>query len=224
MTPSERLTRLDREVEDLKQAFLDAGQQLEETPEVDGSYDERWAQIGRRLRDLRADLLPSDYDKDQVAILFATLFDIRDLLDEEQNLDTIDELVLATERVRHVIRDALDEHVAGVSDDVGLVVNEIIRFLPSVTRARIAKLVGVDRRTLARWAKQSGTPSRRLKIVARLVAILRHNWTQDGTVAWFYRGRRDFDGRAPIDLLASDNFDEEALLAAARAGRSMYAS
>jgi hypothetical protein len=224
MTPSERLTRLDREVEELKQAFVDAAQQLEEAPEVDGSYEERWQQIGVRLRELRADLLPSDYDKDQVVILFATLFDIRDLLGEDQSLDTIDELVLATERVRHVIRDALDEHVAGVTGDVGLVIAELIRLLPTTTRASIADLVGVDRRTLARWAKQSGAPPRRLRIVARVVAILRHNWSEDGIVSWFHRPRRDLDGRTPLEVLANDNFDDEALLSAARAGRSMYAS
>jgi hypothetical protein len=224
LTPSERLTRLDREVEDLKQAFVDAAQQLEETPEVDGSYEERWAQISARLRDLRADLQPSDYDKEQVAVLFATLFDIRDLLADHQDLETIDQLVLATERVRHVIRDALDEHVAGVNGDVGLVVGELIRLLPNTTRGTIAELVGVDRRTLARWAKQSGTPSRRLRTVARLVAILRHNWSEDGIVAWFHRRRRDLGGRTPLAVLQEDNFDDEALFSAARAGRSMYGS
>jgi predicted regulator of Ras-like GTPase activity (Roadblock/LC7/MglB family) len=224
MTPSERLTRLDREVEDLKQAFVDAAQQLGDAPEVDGSYEERWAQISARLRDLRADLQPSDYDKDQVAVLFATLFDIRDLVAEDQDLDTIDQLVLASERVRHVIRDALDEHVAGVSGDVGLVVGGLVALLPNTTRTTIAELLGVDRRTLARWGKQSGTPAPRLKTVARLVAILRHNWSEDGIVAWFHRPRRDLEGRAPLAVLAEDNFDEQALLSAARAGRSMYAS
>jgi transcriptional regulator with XRE-family HTH domain len=224
MTPSERLTRLDREVEDLKQAFVDAAQQLEEAPEVDDSYEERWAQISARLRDLRAGLQPSDYDKDQVAALFATLFDIRDLVAEDQDLDTIDQLVLATERVRHVIRDALDEHVAGVSGDVGLVVSELVALLANTRRTAIAELVGVDRRTLARWAKQSGNPTPRLKTVARLVAILRHNWSEAGIVAWFHRPRRDLEGRTPLAVLAEDNFDDQALLSAARAGRSMYAS
>ncbi len=224
MTPSERLTWLDREVEDLKQAFVDAAQQLGDAPEVGGSYEERWAQISARLRDLRAVLQPSDYDKDQVAVLFATLFDIRDLVAEDQDLDTIDQLVLASERVRHVIRDALDEHVAGVSGDVGLVVGELVALLPNTTRTTIAELLGVDRRTLARWGKQSGTPAPRLKTVARLVAILRHNWSEDGIVAWFHRPRRDLEGRTPLAVLAEDNFDDQALLSAARAGRSMYAS
>ncbi len=224
MTPSERLERLDREVEDLKQAFVDAAQQLEKAPEVDGSYDERWASIAKRARGLRAELQPADYDKEQLTLLFEALFEIRDLLDEPQDLDTIDQLVLATERVRHVVRDALDEHVAGACGDVGLLTEELNRLLPNTNRADVANLVGVDRRTLARWTQQSGTPSRRLKTVARVIAILRHNWTEDGIVAWFHRPRRDLNGRTPISVLGDRNFDDQALLSAARAGRSMYAS
>lgn len=224
MTPSQRLTVLDREVEELKQAFVDAAQQLQRAPEVDWSYDERWRSIAQRLRDVRAELQPADYDKDQLAELLASLFDIRDLMAETQTLDTLDTLVLATERVRHVIRDALDERVAGADGDVAVVVDELYRQLPSINRDAIAELVGVNRRTLARWAQQSGTPKRRLSTVARLVAILRHNWTEDGIVAWFHRPRRDLGERTPMTVLGEENFDDQALIAAARAGRSMYAT
>ena len=37
--------------------------------------------------------------------------------------------------------------------------------------------------------------------VARLVAILRHAWTDEGVVAWFYRPRKDLDARKPIELI-----------------------
>jgi hypothetical protein len=225
MTPTERLSRMDREVEELKQAFVDAATQLSEAPEVDNSHDERWEAITRRVRDLRSDLQPADYDKDQLAEFYDTLLDIRDLMDEvPQTLDTIDQLLISTERVRHVVRDALDEHVAGVFTDVGLVVDEMLKRLPGVKRDAVAELVGVDRRTVARWAKQSGPPSRRLATVARLVAILRYNWTPEGIIAWFHRGRRDLGEKKPITLLNEDRFDEDALIAAARAGRSQYAS
>jgi hypothetical protein len=59
--------------------------------------------------------------------------------------------------------------------------------------------------------------------VAALVAVLRHDWTEDGIVAWFNRPRRDLDGRAPIALLDDPN-SEQALLSAARSSRSQYAS
>jgi uncharacterized protein (DUF2384 family) len=224
MTPTERLSRMDQEVESLKQAFVDAAGQLAGAPEVDGSHDERWAAITKRLHDLRTELRPEDYDKDQLAEFYSTILDIRDLMDENCTLDTIDQLVINIERVRHVVRDALDEHVAGVADDVGLVVDELLGRLADITREVVGDLVGVDRRTLARWAKQSGTPTRRLATVARLVAILHHNWTPEGVVAWFYRPRRDLGGKKPITLLGDANFDADALISAARAGRSQYAS
>lgn len=225
MTPTERLSRKDREVEDLKQAFVDAATQLAASPDVDGSHDERWRAISKRVRDLGRNLQPTDYDKDQLTEFFSTVLEIRDLLDAHPHtLDTIDALLLSVERVRHVVRDALDEHVAGVFDDVGLVVDELLKRLPGVTRNALAELLGVDRRTIPRWAKQSGTPPRRVATVARLVAILRHNWTADGIVAWFHRPRRDLGGRKPIAVLGDDPFDEDALISAARAGRSHYAS
>jgi hypothetical protein len=224
MTPTERLSRMDQDVENLKQAFVDAAVQLAGSPEVDGSHDERWESITKRLYDLRTELQPADYDKDQLAEFFSTILDIRDLMDEDCTLDTIDRLLVHIERVRHVVRDALDEHVAGVADDVGLVAQELLDRLSGVGREAIGELVGVDRRTLARWVKQTGTPTRRLATVARLVAILRHNWTPEGVVAWFHRPRRDLANKKPIVVLNDNNFDADALIAAARAGRSQYAS
>jgi uncharacterized protein (DUF2384 family) len=76
------------------------------------------------------------------------------------------------------------------------------------------EIVGVDRRTLSRWKKQSGPPKRRVRMVASLVAVLRHNWTEEGIVAWFYRPRRDLDGRKPIALLDDPNEDYALIIAA----------
>lgn len=225
MTPTERLSRKDREVEDLKRAFVDAAVHLAAAPEVDGSHDDRWRAIDRRVRVLGRDLQATDYDKDQLAEFYSTVLEIRDLMDTDPHtLDTIDALLLAIERVRHVVRDALDEHVAGVFDDVGLVIGELLTRLPGVKRDALAQLLGVDRRTIPRWAKQSGAPPRRVAAVARLVSILCHNWTPEGIVAWFHRPRRDLEGRTPLAVLGDDPFDEDALISAARAGRSHYAS
>lgn len=60
--------------------------------------------------------------------------------------------------------------------------------------------------------------------MARLVAILRHAWTEDGIVAWFHRPRRDLQGQRPIAVLKDPNYDEDELISAARAGRSQYAT
>lgn len=48
----------------------------------------------------------------------------------------------------------------------------------------MAELTGVSRRHLLRLAKDGGTPSRRLELVARLVALLHRGWTEEGTIAW----------------------------------------
>lgn len=224
-TSEERLERVDHEVDALKTAFVDAIQELQRTSEVDGSFAERWQQIRSRLDTIQGDLYAPDYDKEQLVELYQALLAIKDLLNAGKpcDLDTYDELLINIERIRHVVRDALDEHVAGIQSDVGLVMADLERWLPRTPDRVIADLAAVDRRTVSRWKKQSGPPNRRLRMVAALVAVLRHDWTEDGIVAWFNRPRRDLDGRAPIALLDDPN-SEQALLSAARSSRSQYAS
>lgn len=224
LTSEERLEQVDREVEALKAGYIQALEQLQSSPEVDDSFQERWQNIERRLRDLRSVLEPEDFDKDQIVDLYRTLLDIRDLLERDADHEVYDNLLISIERIRHIVRDALDEHVNGISGDVGRILEELNSWLPKIPQHELATLVGVDRRTLARWAGKAGVPSRRLRAVARVVAILRHNWTPDGIVAWFHHERRDLGGRTPLAVLNDKNFDEEALVMAARSGRSQYAT
>jgi hypothetical protein len=226
LTTEERLERIDNEVEDVKDRFVEAIEQLTEEPAVDDSFVARLGGLIERLNQLGTDLRPEDFDKDQLASLFRSLWSIRDLVDTADgspDLDTCDELLVLIERVRHVVRDALDEHVTGVAGDRGLVVKDLRRWLPNTSLTTIAELVDVDRRTLNRWTHNPGPPSPRLALVARLVAILRHAWTEHGIVAWFDRPRRDLGGRKPRALLA-DPTAEDTLIMAARSGRSQYAS
>jgi hypothetical protein len=225
-TPEERLERVDQELDELKTAIVDAIQQLQRASEVDDSFDGRWQDVRSRITAIQHDVHPPDYDKDQVVELYQSLLEIKELLntsEEPCHLDTCDQLLVNIERIRHVVRDALDEHVGGVQSDVGLVMADLARWLPSTPDRVVAELVGVDRRTLSRWKKQSGPPRRRVRMVASLVAVLRHNWTEEGIVAWFYRPRRDLDGRKPIALLDDPN-EDYALISAARSSRSQYAS
>jgi uncharacterized protein (DUF2384 family) len=226
LTPDERLERADAEIGELKERFVEAVERLSNETAVDNSFKDRLGLLADRLDRLREELLPDDFDKNQIVVMFNALFAIRKLIDsadEKPTLDTCDALLLNIERIRHVLRDALDEHVTGVANDRGLVVKELREWLPNTPWTTIANLVGVDRRTLNRWAKQSGPPGRRLARVARLVAILRHAWTEPGVLGWFDRPRRDLDGRKPRALL-DDPAAEEALIMAARSGRSQYAS
>jgi hypothetical protein len=225
LTTEQRLERVDREAEELKQGVVEAVVHLQKTPEVDGSFEDRWHRIGDRLRGLGKELQPEDFDKGQLSDLYRAVVDIPELLEHERDLEACDQLLIRIERIRHVVRDALDEHVNGITGSTAEVMGDLNRWLSATPRHEVADLLDVDRRTLPRWEQQPGrVPTRRLQVVAQLVAILRHSWTEEGIVAWFYRPRRDLDGRTPLDLLSEDKFDESALIAAARAGRSQYAS
>jgi uncharacterized protein (DUF2384 family) len=224
-TYEERLGRFDRELEAVQHSFIEAIEQVRCAPETDDSFDERWSEIAQRMKDLRDGIQPEDYDRDQLATLSGALFDIRDQLDRNEvpgNLDVCDQLMIMLERIRHVVRDALDEHVSGAGGDVGLVMAELERWLPHIPDQTIANLVGVDRRTLSRWRSQGGSPRHTLRVFARLVAILRHNWDEEGIVAWFDRPRRDLGGRRPVTLLEVADAEDQ-LISAARSGRNQYA-
>lgn len=226
LTTEERLEHIDSELEDVKTRFIEALEQLAEEPAVDDSFGTRLRSLTERLNKLGTDLRPEDFDKDQLASLFRSLWAIRDLVDAANgspDLDTCDQLLVLIERTRHVVRGALDEHVTGVAHDQGLVVQDLREWLPNTPLTTIADLVGVDRRTLNRWSHHPGPPRPRLALVGRLVAILRHAWTEQGIVAWFDRPRRDLAGRKPRALLG-DPAAEDALIMAARSGRSQYAS
>ncbi len=71
--------------------------------------------------------------------------------------------------------------------------------LPTVREVELAALLGRSQRQVQRWATQAGPPPRRLEPVARIAALLRHSWTEEGVVAWFFRPRRDLGGREPVD-------------------------
>lgn len=225
LTPEQRLGHADEELLDLKNGFVEAIAQLQEHPEIDGSFRERLETISERLGALREALRLEDLDKAQLFEFHGALWEINRLLDDNEtsyNLDVIDQLLVAIERVRHVIRDALDEHVVGLPTDAGLVVSELKKWLPNTSNETIGRLAGVNRRTLTRWTKEHRTPPRQLQLVAHLVAVLRHNWTEEGIVVWFERPRRGLGGKRPASLL-DDPAAEERLLSEARAGRSQDA-
>jgi hypothetical protein len=222
LTYEERLGELDRVLEDLQRAL----EHVREAPGAGDSLEGRWDEVADRLKNLRFGIEAEDYDKEQLATVAGALLDIRDQLDREDapgNLDVCDQLMISLERIRHVVRDALDEHVNGVSGDVGVLMQDLDQWLPHVPDQTIANLVGVDRRTLSRWRGQTGQPRRDLRLLARLVAILRHNWDEEGIVAWFGRPRRDLGGRRPAALIEDPNAEAE-LIEAARSGRNQYAT
>jgi len=226
LTPEQRLGHADQELQDLKDSFVEAIGQLEQDRHLDNSFRERLENIESRLRELRRGLRWDDLDRAQIAEFHDALWEIKDLIDEQEDdydLDTVDRLLVSIERVRHVIRDALDEHVAGVPEDAGLAIQELRGWLPNTSMTTLGRLVGVDRKTLSRWTKSPRSAPRRLQLVSSLVAVLRHNWTEEGIVAWFDRPRRGLEGRKPFSLL-DDPLSDERLVAEARSSRSQDAT
>jgi uncharacterized protein (DUF2384 family) len=146
-----------------------------------------------------------------------------DELGDDRPLDVLDDFILRAESIRHIVRDALDEDVPADPKDTQTLATLVVDWLPTATRIRLAKLLGVNQKTLKRWVEAGGPPSRRLFIVANLVLLLKDAWTAEGVLAWFERPRRDLDGRRPIEVIDDPDF-ERALIEAAREGRAQHGS
>jgi hypothetical protein len=217
-----RLIEIDTEVEGVKVAFEEAIDEVIGHPEIDGSAHKRLADVGKRLADLKPQLEAADLSYEQRATLYSALVDVSTAMNADPgDLDRFEAALVGIERVRHVVRDALDEFVGGVNADRRRLLQELERSLPDVRQTDIAELLAVDPRTIRRWANEAGEPEHRLQLVARLVAVLRHAWTPKGILAWFHRPRRDLGGETPIKLL-EDPGSERALLSAARSSRNQY--
>lgn len=226
-TPEVRLQRLEDDLDRWKQQILDTLEHAGHGARVDDEYRERFAQTGTRLLDLNDQLHPEDFDD-------AALAEIRDIIlkglkaatevPDDRPLDQLDDFLVRAEAIRHIVRDALDGHVKGVVDDDAQAIVKTLRDeLPRLRQKDLAELVGRSPRQVQRWARDGGQPTRRLRLVTRMVALLRHAWTEEGIVAWFERARRDLDGRRPIDLL-DDPAYEQRLMLAVRQGRAQHGS
>jgi hypothetical protein len=219
-----RLAEIDSEVEGVKAAFEQALDEVAGHPDIDGSAHKRLAGVGKRLADLKPRLEATDLSYEQLATLYSALVDVNTAMNADpDDLDRFEAALIGIERVRHVVRDALDEFVGGASADRRRLLHELEQSLPGIHQTDLAKLLNVDPRTVRRWGKEPGDPDHRLQLVARLVAVLRHAWTPKGILAWFHRPRRDLDGKAPIDLL-DDPGSERSLLSTARGSRNQYAT
>jgi acyl transferase domain-containing protein len=219
-----RLVEIDTEVEGVKAAFEEALAEVTSHPELDDSAQKRFADVGKRLADLKPQLETADLSLEQRATLYSALVDVNAAMSGEPgDLNRFEAALIGIERVRHVVRDALDEFVGGATADRRRLLHELTRSLPGVRQADIAELLAVDPRTIRRWAADPGDPDHRLQLVARLVAVLRHAWTPKGILAWFHRPRRDLDGLPPIDLL-DDPGSERILMSSARSSRNQYST
>jgi hypothetical protein len=144
-------------------------------------------------------------------------------IDEARPLDAVDRLLIRFEQIRHILRDAVDESLDFSDQDGQALAKKLLEWLPGVRQADIAALIGTSTRTLQRLVKEGGTPSNRMRLVTRMVALLRRGWTPQGVLAWFYRPRRELDGQRPVDVLDRAEY-EEPLMTMVRQGRASHGS
>jgi uncharacterized protein (DUF2384 family) len=229
LDPEESLERLEASlngaIAKLREG-LEAAASGSQPSTVDPEYAERFAETARRLSVQLSNELPPQLESDAIAEIRRILINLLDELgriDRDRPLDTIDSFFVGAEAIRHIVRDALDEHLGRQETDSRPLVDYLHEALPRVSQSDQARLVGISTRHLQRLGKDGGTPPRRLTVVARLVKLLRYAWTPEGVVAWFFRERRELDGHAPIDVLGDPGF-EGALLALVRQGRAGHGS
>lgn len=194
---------------------------------LDSAYVERFVETAQRLSSKVHKQVPPDLDPEALAEIRGHIIDGLEALyelDESQPLDSVDAFVVHAEAVRHIVRDALDGQPDGSESSAKELLDGLLEHMPGISRKELGELVGVGERQIQRLAKDEGSrPSRRLQMVARLVALLWRAWTPAGVVAWFHRQRADLDGRSPIDVLDDPSY-EQALILAARRGRGQHGS
>lgn len=225
LDPEQReLADLERRISDgLAKIRLDmeaAGSDAEAA--VDPEYAKRWIETARLLSVQLSNDLPPQLEPEAVAEIRKIIINLLAALegyDEERPFDALDRFFVDSEAIRHIVRDALDEHAGCRDDDARALVANLQQALPRITQADQARLAGVSTRHLQRLGKEGGTPPYQLVLAAHLVRLLRGVWNPEGVVAWFYRERTELDGHAPIDLAGEPGF-ERTLVRLARQGRA----
>jgi len=229
LDPEESLERLETSLNEAISALrenLQAAASDSNPSTVDPEYAKRFAHTAQRLSVQLSNELPPQLESEAIAEIRRILIDLLDKLgriDTNRPLDTIDEFFVGAEAIRHIVRDALDEHLGRQEHDSRPLVEYLYEALPRISQSDQARLIGISTRHLQRLGKDGGTPPRRLTVVTRLVKLLRYAWTPEGVVAWFFRERRELDGHAPIDVLGEAGF-EGILLQLARQGRAGHGS
>lgn len=205
----------------------DVRKALDATPIAEGGAFERWSETVLRLSEAINHAVPPSLEPEHVAEIRDDLLAIVQSVlahDPARPLDSYEETLLRLEAIRHVVRDALDQHLPGEHD-----ARELIRgleaTLPRVTRREMARLLGVSERSIQRTLAdvKPVEPSHRLLLVARLVAVLKRGWTPEGVLAWFDRPRRALGGDTPLTALG-DPAREAEVMGLARAGRAQHGS
>lgn len=186
---------------------------------IDRDLLERLEKTSREAAARANENLPREIDAQATDEIRRRLLGIvtRDFSDAS-SLDVADHILVEMEAVRHIIRDLLQEQPPVELRDASQLIALLESWVPGISVNSLAELLGCSPRQLQRLRHDSRSATPRAQLVAKLIAILRHAWTDQGVLSWFRRPRLDLDGRAPVELL-DDPANERELIGAARAGR-----
>jgi uncharacterized protein (DUF2384 family) len=211
-----------RALAEADEAFARIQGSLEDAARSGALDREVFARLATTARDLAGrvnESLPPELDPRAADEIRRRLIAILTLdTDGQSSLDVADEFLVEMEAVRHILRDLVQEQPPIDLRDASAVITLMEEWLPRVSVNQLAEILGCSPRQLQRRRRDGGPSTSRAELVARLVAILRHGWTDEGVAAWFFRERRELEGARPIDLL-EDPQSERKLLMAARSGR-----
>jgi hypothetical protein len=208
------IEQADSDISDLQRAFEAAAR----SGAVDEASVERLSRTAQEVMARISSSLPPHLDSDAASEIRKRLIEMATRRDDEGLLDMADRALIEAEAVRHIFRDMLQEQPAADFRDAGAIVRLLEQWLPDLSVGQLAELFDVSVRQLQRRRKEGGASTRRMQIVARLVALLRGGWTDEGVYAWFYRPRRELGGKAPIEVI-DDPSCERDLILMAKAGR-----
>lgn len=217
---------LEHEFEDAKVRVVEELNRIGDLEAMDSEFMKRFRETVSRLARLVNQSLPLSFPPEASDEIRRTVIETMteaEEVDEARPLEAADDLLIRLERVRHVLRDALDESLGVQDDDARQLGERLTSWLTGVPKREIAELVGVSTRTFQRFLQQGGPASNRMQLVARLVVILYRAWTPNGVLAWFRRPRPELDNSAPLDVLDNAEY-EGALMTAVRRGRAGHGS
>jgi len=104
----------------------------------------------------------------------------------------------------------------------------VIKALQNVEVQRVAKLLGVSPKTVSQWRGGKVSTIKkapgRVVFVAQVTRYLQSTWTPHGILAWFETPRQRLAGKAPLQLIDSENAEAwEQVRELARGSRSQLA-
>ena len=193
---------------ELEQASRRLRREATVPPSVIGLLQDLCEDIGQVAPGELEEIAPTDWMEIQSAAL-RTLTAIRHGEDERQQRRQI--RLLLEELHFRIAR--LADHQP-LSDDRPA--KEVVRWLDSVWSVpQTAKgaMVGVSDRTWQRWAsteeatQPTGDDERRLRLIARAVADLRHLLTANGVWQWLQDSDPGLDDRAPLEVIKDGDPD-----------------